>query len=71
MNYGWKKKWVYAMYKGDELLAIGTKDEICKEMKISHDTFTYYRTKAYLNKCKNRKNYSVGYRVIIRIEDEE
>lgn len=61
-----RKRWEYAMYKGEELLAIGTSDEICKKMNIRKETFLYYRTKAYKERIKNRK--AKNYRVVIRID---
>lgn len=70
MNNGWKKKWIYAMYKGEELLCIGTRDEICEKMNIKPDTFHYYRTKTYKNLNKRRKEYSKGRRTIVRLEDD-
>lgn len=59
----------YAMYKGEECLAIGTSKEICKQMNISMKTFQYYRTNAYKERIKNRN--SVCYREIIRIDEEK
>ena len=47
--------WIYAMYKGEELLSIGTTKEICKEMGISIKTFQYYRSGAYKERLKKRK----------------
>ena len=61
--------WEYAMYKGDSLLSIGTKEEICKEMNISIKTFQYYRTSAYKDRLNKRKVKNA--RVIIRIDKEE
>ena len=52
MNKGWKKKWEYAMYKGDELLAMGTTEEICKQMNIKEQTFRVYRSNAYKERIK-------------------
>ena len=54
------------MYKGDELLAIGTRKEICKKMNIKHQTFQYYRSKEYQKRLENRK--ARNYRTIIKIE---
>lgn len=61
--------WIYAMYKKEECLAIGTPKEICEKMGINLQTFRFYRTKYYKNivdksRLKNR-------RVIIRIDNEE
>lgn len=66
MNTGWKKHWEYAMYKGEELLAIGTSNEICKLLNIKRATFQYYRSKDYKKRIKNRK--AKNYRTIIRID---
>lgn len=67
-KYKKKGRWVYAMYKGDECLAIGTSDEICEKMGIKKNTFGFYRTKTYLKRAKdlNWKNY----KTIVRIDNE-
>ena len=61
-----RKRWIYAMYKGEELLAMGTSDEICKQMKINKQTFLYYRTRNYKKRIENRK--AKNYRIVIRIK---
>lgn len=66
----WNKKWVYALYKGDDCLAIGTKDEIAKQMGVKKTTLDFLRTKAYKKVVENRNNTCrSGYRVLIRIKD--
>jgi len=62
-----KKPRVYAMYKGDDCLVIGTKKEICEEMKIKSETFNYYRTRTYKKRLADRKERNA--RRIIRLED--
>lgn len=37
----------YALYKGDELLAMGTKREIAEQLGVSANTVGYYGTPAY------------------------
>ncbi|AZF92419.1 host nuclease inhibitor [Streptococcus phage CHPC930] len=37
----------YALYKGDELLAMGTKSEIAKQLGISVRSVTCYGTPSY------------------------
>lgn len=64
-----RKQWQYAMYKNDELLAIGTPKEICEEMNIKIQTFHFYRTNHYKNIVDNSKYKNR--RVIIRIKDDE
>ena len=62
-----RKRWEYALYKGDELLAFGTREEICKQMNIKRKTFEYFRSNAYKERIKNRK--ARNYRSIIRIDN--
>ena len=64
-----RKRWQYAMYKGEECLAIGSAKEICEEMGISIKTFWHYRTGAYKKRIANRK--ARNYRTIIRIDTED
>ena len=61
------KQWLYAVYKGEEFITEGTRDEICKELNIRVNTFHYYRSKHWLSRFKNGKNH----RIIIRIDNEE
>lgn len=46
----------YAMYKGEECLAIGTIKEIAKQMKIKRETVYFYKTPAYKKRVKVSKN---------------
>ena len=62
-----RKRWIYAMYKGEKCLAIGTSNEICKQMNIKMKTFQYYRTNAYKDRIKNRDSKDA--RIIIKLED--
>ena len=63
-----RKRWIYAMYKGEECLAIGTTEEICKQMGIKKETFLFMRTKSYLK--RRSKSKKSNYRTIIRIDNE-
>lgn len=38
----------YALYKGDELLAMGTKREIAEQLGVSPSTVGYYGTPVYV-----------------------
>lgn len=62
-----RKRWEYAMYKGEECLAIGTSNEICKQMNIKMQTFQYYRTNAYKDRISNR--VSKNARIIIKLDN--
>lgn len=61
----------YALYKGDELLAIGTIPEIAKELGLKKDTVAYYKTQAYQNRLKRRNALNGNVRILISLEDEE
>lgn len=43
----------YALYKGEECLAIGTIREIAEKMKVKVRTITFYKTPTYKKRCKN------------------
>ncbi len=60
--------WIYAMYKKEECLAIGTAKEICEQMGISYKTFQFYRTSHYKDIVKNSR--LKNRRVIIRIDKD-
>lgn len=46
----------YALYKGEECLAIGTLLQISIKMKIKYKTIKFYKTPAYKRRCKNSFN---------------
>lgn len=46
----------YAVYKGDELIVIGTAEECAKQLNVKPETIYYYTTDAYKRKLKKRKN---------------
>lgn len=53
----------YAMYKGDELLSVGTISEIASELFLTEKTVRYYGTPRHIqNRHKTRK-------VLIKLED--
>lgn len=58
----------YALYKGDELLSIGTIQEISKEQNVKEKTVKFYKTRAYEKRIQKRKNTSL--RILIEIESE-
>lgn len=49
----------YALYKGEECLAIGTIREIAKQMKVKYRTIYFYTMPTYKRRCKNGKNRRV------------
>lgn len=57
----------YALYKGDQLLIIGTIDEIAKNQNVQKKTINFYHSKAYLKRIK--KSHIGNYKILISLED--
>ena len=60
-----RKRWEYAYYIGDELMAQGTAREICEQLGINIKTFWFYRTKTYQNRYNKKEDRR---RAIIRTD---
>lgn len=45
----------YALYKGEELLAMGTKREIAEQLGVSASTIGYYGTPVYARHTNDNK----------------
>lgn len=46
----------YVLYKGEEIITIGTIEEIAKSEKVKKETVKFYGTRSYRNRLKNRKS---------------
>lgn len=46
----------YALYKGEEILAIGTLFQIAEQMGIAYKTVYFYTTPSYKKRIKQSKN---------------
>lgn len=55
---------VYALYKGEECLGIGTLKELAEQLKVKYETMYFYTTPTYKKRIKKSKNR----RELIRIE---
>lgn len=58
-------KKIYALYKGEEILADGTIKEIAEKMGIKEKSLRFYRTPTYQHRAKNGKNR----RALVRLYD--
>jgi DNA-binding CsgD family transcriptional regulator len=56
---------IYALYKGETLLADGTTKEIAEKMGIRVRSVLYYRTPAYQRRAKKVRNR----RVLVCLDD--
>jgi len=59
-----------AVYKGDNLICLGTVDECAKVMGIRLETVKFYLTPSYQKILKKRKEASDSL-VVIKIEEDE
>lgn len=57
----------YAVYKGDTLLAMGTREECAKQLGVLPDTVTFYGTPTYKNRVEKRKSSSGNVRVLVKL----
>ena len=55
---------VYAMYKGDECLAIGTLIQLSRDLNIKYQTLKFYLTPTYKKRSSKGKNR----RELVRVE---
>ena len=46
-------RYEYAMYRGDQFLAIGTKEELCKFKGINENSFSFLQSPVYRKRTKN------------------
>ncbi|EOU1489373.1 hypothetical protein VOH95_002629 [Clostridium perfringens] len=59
---------VYALYKGEKLLSMGTIFQIAQDLNVQVRTVKYYGTDAYKRKLAKRKK-SNNSKILIELED--
>jgi hypothetical protein len=60
----------YALYKGGNILSVGTIKEIANELNMSVETLMFYGTDSYKKQLALRKR-SKNARLLVQLEDEE
>lgn len=67
------KEKLFALYKGEEFIDIGTAKELAKKMNVKSETIRFLSTPAKLRRIERRKNKNKPSRAMIcvKIEDEE
>lgn len=63
-------KTIYALYKGEQILAVGTIAEIAKETGLEKRSVAYLKTEAHKRKLAKRKHCNTA-KVLIEIADDE
>ena len=62
----------YAVYKGENLVCIGTAKECAEEMNVLPETIKFYTTPTYQKRLAKRKKVSAaGYLTVTKLEDDE
>lgn len=59
---------VYALYKGEEMLSMGTIFQIAEELNTNISTIRYYGTNTYKRRLAKRKK-SNNSRILIEVEE--
>lgn len=59
-----KSKTIYALYKGDKFLDLGTVPELARYLNVKEETIRFYNSKRY----KLRRKDSNNYYIVIRVE---
>lgn len=60
-----RKANIYALYKGDKFIDLGTREYLAKLLNCTTTTISFYCKPAYLKRIKNKGNSLI----VIRIED--
>jgi len=55
----------YALYKGEDLLCMGTIKEISTIQEVKQSTIMFYQTKSYKKRLTNRKE--LNSKILVRI----
>ena len=63
------KEKVYAVYKGDILLGIGTTKELSEKFNVKRTTVRFWTTPANLKRAAKHKECK-GHKIAIKIEEE-
>lgn len=58
----------YALYKGENLLAIGTERQLARELCVKFETIKFYRSPAYQRRLAKRKGHGENCRVLVALD---
>lgn len=63
-----KKEIIYAIYKGDDFVYMGTKKECAEHLGVKPEAIKFYSTPTYQKRSKSLDNNRT---VVIKVEDIE
>lgn len=56
---------IYAIYRGDKFIDVGTIKELSERQNLSKKTLHFYNSKAHINRMKDENNCII----VIKLED--
>lgn len=56
----------YALYKGDQIIAVGTANQIAEEIGVKPETVYYYKSPSYQRRVSGKNG-----RVLVDIDEDE
>jgi len=59
----------YALYKGDELIVVGTCSEIAEHQNVQKKTVWFWNSPAYKKRINSRKHTHGNFKVLISLDD--
>ena len=65
-----KDKHVYAFYKGEDIVSIGTKKELAENLNVNIKTITYYVSNAYKDRCKKERKTNTEHIEVVDLGEE-
>ena len=57
----------YALYKGEDLLEIGTIEEIAAKQNVKYDTIRFYGTPIYKRRIGSRKQKGINAKILVKL----
>lgn len=64
------KKGIYAIYKGDKFIDLGTKEELSKSLNVKPSFITFLATPTNIKRIEQRKNQYENSLISIKIGEE-
>ena len=62
---------VFALYRGDEFVDVGTKEELARKMGVKPSSISFMATPAYRRRNEGNENRLMAYRLEEDEEDDE
>ena len=61
---------IYALYKNEEFIDLGTKKYLSEKIGVKPDTINYYNSQVYKKRIENMKFKGKNSYIVIKIEED-